>query len=57
MENNERKNYSSPKLNVIYVNLEHSLAASSITVSSGNSSNVVNDQWETDADDNRTINW
>ncbi len=57
MENNERKNYSSPKLNVIHVNLEHALAASSITVSPGNSSNVVNDQWETDADDNRTINW
>lgn len=57
MESNKSKKYSSPSLSVFYVDLEDSLSASSITVSPGNSSNVVNDEWEVDADDNRTINW
>lgn len=53
----EKKLYSSPKMTVMHVNLEHSVAAGSITVSPTNTNNVVNDEWEVDADDNRTINW
>ncbi|MGE8242435.1 MAG: hypothetical protein ACN6PD_06965 [Sphingobacterium sp.] len=50
----EKKQYTSPGIEVLYVQLEQGIAVGS---ASNNSEDSPTNKWEVDRDDNRTINW
>lgn len=49
--------YKSPKMDVFLLELEQSIATGSATVNPTDNYGVVQEEWQIDADDNRTINW
>ncbi|MCW2462747.1 hypothetical protein HNP50_000804 [Elizabethkingia anophelis] len=52
-----KESYKEPVLTVESVVLEYSIAAGSAKVIPPDSSGSVKEEWETGADDNRTIEW
>ncbi|WP_294183543.1 hypothetical protein [uncultured Sphingobacterium sp.] len=57
MKTVNKKLYDNPEVKTQQVLLEQTLAAGSITVVPPNSSSVVSESWETDPNDDRSINW
>lgn len=58
--NDQPKNkrpYESPEIQLVCVELEHSIAAGSAAINPHDMNNQVLEEWEVDPDDNRTINW
>jgi len=54
----EKQPYESPKIEVLCVELEHSIAAGSAKISPHDSeNNKIFEQWEEDVDDVRTVEW
>ena len=51
------KTYISPAMEVQYIYIEQSIAANSATVTPVNSSNQVQQEWETGDDVNRDLLW
>lgn len=52
-----KKAYESPKITVRYVELEHSLAATSITVENPAEGQDVKHEWENGDNDFKILNW
>ncbi|MDV3952084.1 hypothetical protein [Elizabethkingia anophelis] len=52
-----KESYKEPVLTVESVVLEYSIAAGSAKVIPPDSSGSVKEEWDTGADDNRTIEW
>ena len=52
-----KESYNEPVLTVESVVLEYSIAAGSAKVIPPDSSGSVKEEWDTGADDNRTIEW
>lgn len=57
MKTVNKKLYDNPEVKTQQVKLEQTLAAGSITVVPPNGSGVVSESWETDPNDDRSINW
>lgn len=57
MKTEIKKLYDHPEVKTQKVKLEQALAAGSITVVPPNGSGVVSESWETDPNDDRSINW
>ncbi|MBP3942620.1 hypothetical protein J5U18_03420 [Sphingobacteriaceae bacterium WQ 2009] len=49
--------YMSPRINVLFLQHEHSIATGSATVTPVNSNNVVESEWDVQPDDIKTIDW
>lgn len=52
-----KKTYTSPTLEVQIIEFEQCIAVGSATVIPVDSSTAVQDEWETELNDTRTINW
>lgn len=52
-----RRRYVSPDIQVINLELEHSIAAGSAEVTPTNMDNTIIEEWEVDTDDTRTLEW
>ncbi|WP_118195470.1 hypothetical protein [Albibacterium indicum] len=52
-----RRPYLSPDIQVINLELEHSIAAGSAEVTPTNMNGTILEEWEEDPDDNRTFEW
>lgn len=53
----ERKKYKRPSVQIEWVELEEGLAAGSAVIQPQDLNNQVQEEWEVDPDDNRTIQW
>lgn len=51
------KEYSTPRIDQILIELEQGIAAGSATAISPDSSNHVQDEWTVETDDTRVIPW
>lgn len=49
--------YKSPIMDMLYLELEQGIATGSATVVPTDSNGIVQEEWQVDPDDNRTINW
>lgn len=54
---NNKKQYVAPTMTVIDLALEQGIAAGSALGSPTRNDNSVQEEWQIDADDSRTINW
>lgn len=53
----KRKTYIAPMLEVQIIHFEQSIAVGSATVTPINSSSQIEEEWDVEADDVRSINW
>lgn len=52
-----KKQYKSPRVHLVKVQMEVDIALGSAKVYPQNGNNVVEDQWTQEEDDNRNIDW
>jgi hypothetical protein len=53
----EKKNYVPPRIEIIVVQLENSLSASSATISPGTNNGEIKEQWGSESDKNWEVEW
>ncbi|MCL1655443.1 MULTISPECIES: hypothetical protein [Elizabethkingia] len=57
MNNLKKEEYIPPKIDMFLIEMENGIATGSAKVLPSNSDNQVQEEWATDPDDNRTIEW
>ena len=57
MKKHTRIKYETPTLNLILVEMEQGIAASSVTITPPDGSLVIQEEWQVDDDVTRTIEW
>lgn len=57
MKEIEKKMYESPMIKISLVELEAGIAAGSAVIQPQDLNNQMQEEWEIDPDDNRTIQW
>jgi hypothetical protein len=57
MKNKKMKEYTTPRINEILIELEQGIAAGSATAINPDASNQVQSEWTIETDDSRVIPW